>query len=145
MTAALLTLLFFAGPQKPDVAAAWNSVQALPAGTQIRLTMKAGDVQGTFVAANDDVLVIHLKRGNFSVDRAHVKRLDHRLQGSNRARNVSSGVGAGLALGLLRGTIDTGENGLGRAMLAMPFMLAGAISGATASAVKWEVVYRQTK
>jgi hypothetical protein len=105
--------------------------------------MKAGAVEGTFVAANADVLVIHLKKGNFTVDRTSIKRLDRRLAESNRGRNMDAGVGLGLAAGLVRGLFNTGENAVGRAMLTMPFMVLGAIGGATASAVKWETVYRR--
>jgi hypothetical protein len=121
----------------------WSNVQSLAAGVPIKLVMTSGEIQGTFIAANAEQLVIRVKRGDFRVDRTNVKRVDQRLQGSNRGRNVDVGLGLGLAAGLLRGILNTVETGIGRAMLAMPFMVAGATSGATASSARWETVYRR--
>ena len=144
MTALVLSALILLGPQ--DALAAgreWRQVQALRPGDPIKVVMKAGVVEGKFVAANDDLLVIQLRKGNFTLDRASIKRLDQRLAGSNRGRNIVCGFAAGLGAGLVRGAFDTGENDLGRTMLTMPFMLVGTVVGATAPATRWETVYRK--
>jgi hypothetical protein len=139
MISALLALLLLAGPQ--DLAD-WTAVRAIPEGAAIKLVMKGGTVEGAFVSANDTLLVIHLKKGNYAVDRASIKRLDRRLSGSNRGRNTDLGVGLGIVAGAIRGLFDRDATGVGKTMDLMPFMLVGAIAGSTASAVRWETVYK---
>lgn len=95
MTIAPITILLLSFHEP-----AWQDVIALAAGT-LKLVMRAGDVDGAFVAANADTLVVHSKKDNLSVDRASIKRLDRRLSDSNRGRNIGRGVGAGLVAGLL--------------------------------------------
>jgi hypothetical protein len=138
--------LVYARPGQASIAAhTWPGVQALRAGTPIRVVMKGGDVEGTFVAANDDELVIHLKRGDFSVDRANVKRLDRQSPESNRGRNVGLGAGLGFVAGLVRSQIGCGCSAVGGSMVTAQSMLIGTLVGATASAVNWETVYRRDK
>jgi hypothetical protein len=143
MTTILLAVLISLGAQASEDS--WRDLQSLPAGTSIKLVMKAGEIEGTFVAANADALVIHLKRGNFSVDRTNVKRLDQRLPVSNRERNVGLAAGLGLVAGLVRSQIGCGCNAVGGSMVTAQSMLIGTIVGATASAAKWKTVYRREK
>lgn len=139
----LLTLILLGG-QSTAAAADWRQVQAIPQGTQIKLDLKAGPVEGAYVAANADVLVIHLRKGDFSVDRVNIKRLDQRLPGSNRMRNLKYGLSWGLAGGLLRsGVACDGCSMSGGSLVTLQSMLIGTIVGATSSSVKWETVYRR--
>jgi hypothetical protein len=132
------------GQHEPLTGRDWRDVQALRAGTSIKLIMNAGDVEGTFVAANADELVIHLKRGNFSVDRTNVKRLDRRLPGSNRGRNIGRGIGWGLAAGVLRSAVACeGCSAFGGSLITSQSMVLGAIFGAASPAVRWDTVYQR--
>jgi hypothetical protein len=139
MTALFVSILLL---QAPQTDAGWDDVRAIPEGAAIKLVMKGGTVEGAFVAATDASLVIHLKKGNYAVDRASIKRLDRRLSGSNRGRNTDLGVGLGIVAGAIRGLFDRDATGVGKTMDLMPFMLVGAIAGSTAPAVRWETVYK---
>jgi hypothetical protein len=106
--------------------------------------MKGGAVEGTFVAANADVLVIHLKKDNYTIDRTSIKRLDRRLAGSNRGKNIGRGLEIGFGAGLLRFAVACdGCGGSGGALVTIQSMLIGTLVGATSSATKWETVYRR--
>lgn len=146
MTSALLALVLVVIPQGPRAASNWTDVMALPQGAQIKFAVKGGEIEGTFVAANPDELVIHLKRGNFSVDRINVRRLDLRSPESNRSRNIGRGAGIGLAVGLLRSSVGCGRCSVfGGSLVTIQSTLIGTLVGATASAVKWKTIYRRAK
>ena len=143
MASTLLALLLLSVPQVPGN---WPSVQELPAGTPIKLVMNAGDIECTLVAANAEEIVIHLKRGDLSIDRVNIKRLDRRLPESNRGNNTDRGAAWGFVGGLVRSAVACHECAApGRVLVTFQSVLIGALVGATAPAVKWETVYRREK
>ncbi len=134
-------LLLLSTLQVPDN---WRDVQALVVGATVRVTIRGGDIEGTFVTATADELVVHRKRGNVSFDRVIIKRLDVRVPGSNRGRNIDRGSGIGFIAGLVRARINCdGCNAVGGSIIVVQSVLIGTLVGATASATKWETVYRR--
>lgn len=140
------TLVFARSGQEPTVAGrTWPGVQALRAGTPVKVVMTGGEIEGTFVAANADELVIHLKRGDYSVDKTNIKRLDKKLPESNRGRNIDRGVAIGFLAGVVRSRLACHGCPPFEMLTLANSMTIGALVGATAPATNWETVYRRGK
>lgn len=136
MRSLVLSLLLLAIPRDTS----WNDVVALTPGSAVRLRLDAGTIAGDFVSASADRIVVRIRRDDVSVDRTSVTRLERRITGSSRGRNMDIGLGLGLAAGLIRAAV-TRDSGLGLAMGALPFMTIGTIAGAAWPAAIWETVY----
>jgi hypothetical protein len=148
MTGLVVLTLMLLAPQSSDNAPAWtrgwSGVQALESGTPIRVVVKAGVLDGNFVAASPEVLVVELKSRSYRFDRSSIMHIDRRLPGSNRGQNMNRGLVTGLAVGLLRAKAwCDGCSDFGRISVTGHSMLIGTIVGAVSSAKRWETIYRR--
>ncbi len=139
MTFACLALLLFAIPPSN----AWAEVIALPAGTEIRMRIEAGTFEGTFVSATTRGITVRIGREEHAIIESSIRRIDRRLPGSNRARNIGRGLLVGAGIGALR--ILTRKDAGGSLLFAGPFMLVGTVAGAASPEARWETVYKTVK
>jgi hypothetical protein len=82
--------------------AGWEAVQRIPPDTRIEVrTRQPEQLRGTFVSANETVLVIHSKSGEQSVPRGDIRRL-RVADPSRRMRNgvLATAIGAGIGLAI---------------------------------------------
>jgi hypothetical protein len=96
------SLLFFLAANAA-FSAGWDALQRIQPDTKIDvLTREAKNLRGTFVSANETVVVVRSKSGEMSIARGNVQRV-RVADPSRRVRNgvlaTSIGAGVGLAIG----------------------------------------------
>lgn len=145
--AALLSSPALHAAQNP----AWDALKQLAPGQQIRVIMNdSRSYKGGFESVTDDVIVIHTKGGDRTLERQSVKLVSSR-QAGHRGRHALIGAAVGAGAGLGMGTaIDadcspqaifcTGNRG--KAILTPAFGLIGAGIGALLPAGSWQELYR---
>jgi hypothetical protein len=85
----------------PLAAQSWDSVRALGAGTRVKVREANGpEHKGTVAAVTPEAISVATGRGNVSVDRARVARVQVHKP-NRRLRNIAIGAGIGLAVGII--------------------------------------------
>src|SRR5215831_12822374 len=92
----LLLAMLQASAQTPD----WSSVQALPAGTQVRLETTSNSTRGTIQSVSNDSLILNLKNGQQTLARQDLWRVAVKKP-SHRGRHTLYGLGIGAGAGLI--------------------------------------------
>jgi hypothetical protein len=146
--AALLALLATAMVAQTNVMN-WNTVKALAAGTQVRVSAGSLPVNGRIEQVTDDALVVTSGKGRETFGRQQVsavsvKKLSHR--GRNALIGLAAGTGAGLGIGVAAARTNSGQlaivpNGAIVAGFAMAGALGGGIVGVAIPTGGWREVY----
>ena len=79
-------------------ATAWNTVKALTAGTEVRITTISQTVRGRIDRITDDALVVTSAKGQEMFDRQQITQVSVRSNGHS-GRNALIGFGAGAGVG----------------------------------------------
>ena len=114
--------------------AGWEAVQRIPPDTKIAVrTDQRDDLRGTFVSANETVVVVHSKSGEQSIPRADIKRV-RVADPSRRIRNgvLATAIGAGVGLAIGFAICPHCPNEGAPAMYMGPLAAIGAAAGAGA-------------
>jgi len=143
-----LALFMATAPAQPT-AATWNSVQALPSGTEVRIAAGARNVRGKIDRVSDDALTVTSRKGQEMFTQQDVSRVWVRKPG-HRKRNalIGLGIGAGAGLGVgLAASSCTGFGciGAGAVEIGAPvaFAVVGTAIGAVIPTGGWREVYRK--
>jgi len=143
MTALLLSALLF---QTPPAGGDWTAVTSLPSGTAIRVDIDAGSIEGKFVSATDDSMIVTVGGRDTTLRRERIKIVRKGTGKSQRGRNTLIGFGAGAMAGLLvQKATCKGNNCMAEAafVYTVPLELVGAVAGALAPSRSWTTVYRR--
>lgn len=124
----------------------WNIVQAITAGTQVRITTASGRVEGTLDQATNDVLVLISGAGHETFERQQVsvvsvKKAGHRKRKALIGLGVGTGVGVAIGSAVANGAYverSTGAMVLG----AVGAALGGVVAGVLIPTGGWSEVYR---
>jgi len=127
----------------------WNTVKALAAGTEVRVTAGTRTVRGTVDRVTDDTLVVTSGKRQEMFDRQQVSAVSQKKPG-HRMRNALIGLGAGTGVGLGVGLGErAGHNQLqivSNSAVMAGFTVAGALAGTVVGAViptgGWREIYR---
>lgn len=130
--------------------ASWNTVKALTAGTEVRISAGSRMVRGTVDRVTEDTLVVTSGKSQEMFDRQHVSIVSQKKPG-HRMRNALIGLGAGTGVGLGVGLGErAGHNQLqivSNSAVTAGFTAAGALAGTVVGAViptgGWREIYRQ--
>jgi hypothetical protein len=140
---ATVVLLIFA---LTSPAQGWNKVEALAAGTEVRINLNSRTVEGKMQSATDDSLAITSDKGKEMFALREVLRVSLRRK-SHRARNalIGLGVGAGIGAGLGAATgcshcISPISEGQAIGIAARGLGAIGAIVGALIPSGRWREV-----
>lgn len=146
--AALLALLATAMAAQTNVIN-WNTVKALAAGTQVRVSAGSRPVNGRIEQVTDDALVVTSGKGQETFGRQQVsavsvKKLSHR--GRNALIGLAAGTGAGLGIGVAAARTNSGQlaivpNGAIVAGFAVAGALGGSIVGVVIPTGGWREIY----
>jgi hypothetical protein len=130
-------------------AATWNSVQALPASTEVRIAAGARTVRGKVDRISDDALTVTSSKGQEMFTQQEVSRVWVKKPG-HRKRNTLMGLGVGAGIGLGIGLAAKSCTGLGCIdadviEIGAPVTLAvvGTAIGAVIPTGGWLEVYRK--
>jgi len=146
---AVFLLFDFAAPaQSPQPN--WAAVQGLPVGTEVRVALNVGRVQGWFQSANENALMIHADTGDRVVMRPEIVRVSIRRKG-HRARNALIGLAAGAGVGAAIGAVAINRctgfciitKGQGAGVGAALFAVVGTLIGVVIPTGGWHEVYRR--
>jgi hypothetical protein len=128
----------------------WLSVQALSAGTEVRVTTSgAKSVRGQIQSVTADMLVINVKNSQQMLTRQETTRVSTKKH-NHRLRNTVLGLGIGAGVGLAIGAgSDSGCNGqcflgdnLGKEVFTPLGAAVGLIVGVVWPTGGWSDVYR---
>jgi hypothetical protein len=128
----------------------WNSVKALMAGTQVRITAGSRTIRGAFERTTDDVLVVTSAKGQEMLDRPEVsvvsiKKPSHRKR--NTLIGLVAGAGGGLAIGLgaraKPGQIEFISNDAVVAGFAAAGAIVGTLVGVVLPSGGWREIYKK--
>ena len=124
----------------------WNIVQAITAGTQVRITTASGRVEGTLDRTTDDVLVLISGAGHETFERQQVSVVSVKKAG-HRKRNALIGLGVGTGAGVAIAATGAGSDGwLTKREVAGIFGVFGALGGVVTGVLLptggWSEVYR---
>jgi preprotein translocase subunit YajC len=130
-------------------ATAWNTVKALPAGTEVRIAAGSHTVRGKIDRITDDTLVVTSGDGQEMFAQQEVTRVSVGKQG-HRGRNALIGlwIGAGAGLGV-GAAADAGCNGicflgdLGKEVFTPVGAVAGVLLGALIPTGGWREIYKK--
>jgi hypothetical protein len=146
-TAAFAFALATAAAQ--TTAATWNSVQALPAGSEVRVAAGGRALRGKIEAVTDDSITLTSGKGQEMFTQQEVSRVSVKKPG-HRRRNTLIGLGIGAGAGLGIGLAASSCTGLGcigsRAVeIGAPLALGGVGTaiGALIPTGGWREVYRK--
>lgn len=141
--------LFMAAAAAQTTVATWNSVQALPSGTEVRIAAGARTVRGKIDRTTDDALALTSAKGQEMFTQQEVSRVWVKKPG-HRKRNTLIGLGVGAGAGLGVGIAASSCSGFGcigsRAVeIGAPigFAVVGAAIGAVIPTGGWREVYRK--
>ena len=130
-------------------ATTWNTVKALTAGTDVRITTGSRTVRGKLDRVTDDTLVVTSGKGQEMFTQQEVMRVSVGKQG-HRPRNALIGLGVGGGAGLGIGLASRSSPGLGpdlnsavTAALTVAGALAGTIVGAVIPSGGWREIYKR--
>lgn len=130
-------------------AATWNSVRALPAGTEVRIAAGARTVRGKIDRVTDDALAVTSGNGQEMFSQQEVSRVWVKKPG-HRKRNtlIGLGIGAGAGLGVaLAASSCSGFSCIGSSAVEVGAPVALAVVGTAIGAViptgGWREVYRK--
>jgi preprotein translocase subunit YajC len=130
-------------------ATAWNTVKALPAGTEVRIAAGSHTVRGKIDRITDDTLVVTSGDGQEMFAQQEVTRVSVGKQG-HRGRNALIGLGIGAGAGLGVGAAaDAGCNGicflgdLGKEVFTPVGAVAGVLLGALIPTGGWREIYKK--
>ena len=143
MTALLLSMCLL---QTPQTSTAWSAVTALPPGSAVRVDIDAGSIEGKFVLATDDSMIVTVAGRDTTLRRERIKIVRKGTGKSQRGRNTLIGFGAGAMAGLLvQKATCKGNNCMAEAafVYTVPLELVGAVAGALAPSRSWTTVYRR--
>jgi hypothetical protein len=99
----MIKVLLFFFAVSTAFSAGWEAVQRIPRDTKIQVqTREAADVRGTFVSANERVVVVRSGSGEQSIVRDDVRRV-RAVDPSRRIRNGLLGTAIGAEVGLAIG------------------------------------------
>ena len=146
-TAGLALIMATAAAQ--TTSATWNSVQKLPAGTEVRVAAGARTVRGKIDRVTDDALTMTSGKGQEmftqqEVSRVWVKKPGHRKR--NTLIGLGIGAGAGLGVGLSAASCSGfGCIGADAVEIGAPlaFAVVGTAIGAAIPTGGWREVYRK--
>jgi hypothetical protein len=141
--------LIMATAAAQTTAATWNSVQALQAGTEVRIAAGAGTVRGRIGRVTDDALAVTSAKGQEMFTRQEVSGVWVKKPG-HRKRNALIGLGVGAGVGLGIGIAALSCKGLGcigasavEIGAPLAFGLVGTAIGAVIPTGGWREVYRK--
>ena len=101
MRAKLAALLVFLASPHASTAQAWEAIQSLQPGSEIRIQDRDGrQHKGALISASGEMVSIRQGSSETAIERARVRRVQVRSN-SRRARNILIGAGIGLAIGLV--------------------------------------------
>jgi hypothetical protein len=130
--------------QAQTVAPGWETVQALPAGSNVQVvSVASGKFKGALITATADSLMLRDGSGDRSIARAEVRELKVRDQSRRIRRGIITtliGLGAGAAAGWAACVYCANE---GHDMLTLPGAAGGAAIGAVGFAFPgYRTVYK---
>src|SRR4051812_31154210 len=108
----------------------WDGVQRIPPDHKLEVVTKHNRTRGTFVMADDTVLVLRHKSGESSIQRADIRRVliaDPALRMRHGLLAVAIGAGVGLAVGMAICPYCANEGSAGK--YTVPLTSAGAALG----------------
>ena len=130
-------------------ATAWNTVKALPAGTEVRIAAGSHTIRGKIDRITDDTLVVTSGNGQEMLAQQEVTRVSVGKQG-HRGRNALIGLGIGAGAGLGVGAAaDAGCTGfcflgdLGKEVFTPVGAVAGVLVGALIPTGGWREIYKK--
>lgn len=122
----------------------WKIVEAITAGTRVRVTTGSGKVRGTLNRTTDEILVLTSHTGQETFERQQVSVVSVR-KASRRKRNTLIGLGVGTGVGAGIGAVSD-DGYFSKSDVATVFGAIGAIGGTVAGLLiptgGWSEVYR---
>jgi len=122
----------------------WNTVKALVAATEVRVTTAAGSARGSLDSTSDEGLTLRTSSGQQMFARQDLRSVSVRTHG-HRLRNTLIGFGAGTGVGLGIGYANDCRSGflcgLGTAVGGVIGALGGTVIGVVWPTGGWREVY----
>ncbi len=141
--------LFMATAAAQTTATSWNSVQALPAGLEVRIAAGARTIRGRIDRVSGEAIAVTSGKGQEMFSQQEISRVSVQKQG-HRKRNALIGLGVGGAAGLGVGLAASscggfGCIGAGAVEIGAPiaFAVVGTVVGAVIPTGGWREVYRK--
>ena len=141
--------LIMATAAAQTTAATWNSVKALPAGSEIRIATGPRTVRGKIDRITDDALTVTSAKGQEMFTQQEVSRVWVKKPG-HRKRNALIGLGVGAGVGLAFGIAALSCKGFGcigasavEIGAPLAFGVVGTAVGAVIPTGGWREVYRK--
>lgn len=144
--AALLLLFSTAGLAQP-ARERWNTLNALGAGSEVRVTLTEGKtVRGFFQKATAEAIVVNAATSQELLARGDVQRVQLKRP-SHRGRNTLIGFGIGTAGGLTAGAaVDAKDHDFlphaGKIVLGCFGAIVGTVVGVAWPTGRWHEIYR---
>jgi len=146
---ALLPLVAATIAAQPN-ATSWNTVQALAAGTPVRITADSRTVRGNVARISDGSLAVTSGRGSVTFDRQQVSVVSV-MRPSHRKRNaligLAAGTGVGLGVGVAArskpGQLQVVPNGAIIAGFTVAVAFVGVIVGVVIPTGGWYEIYKK--
>lgn len=141
-------LLFLLIPGLHLLAQSWDALRQLQPGERVRVLEIAGpEHKGTFASCSGNAVTIHTNKGEVSVERMVVRRVQVR-SGARRLRNVLIGAGIGVAVGALvdqtLGAYIRNESTETAGVRAVTYVAPVAVFGGIGAAMgNWRTVYKR--
>jgi hypothetical protein len=127
----------------------WNSVKALSAGTDVRITHASRTVSGKIVSATDETMVLNSGKGDETFQQQDVRRVSLKKKG-HRTRNALIGLGVGAGVGFGLGAAADANcssfcfgGNLGKAIFTPLGAIAGVLVGVLLPSGGWREIYKK--
>ena len=147
LAAALLLLAATVAAQTN--ASSWNTVEALAAGTDVRILNGSRTVSGKIEGVTDETIVVNSGKGQETFKQQDVMRVSVKKTG-HRMRNALIGLGVGAGVGVGVGAAaDANCTGLcfggnfGKAIFTPLGAVAGVLVGALIPTGGWREIYKK--
>lgn len=148
MLGGMRILLLLLVPGLHLFAQSWDAVCRLQTSDRIRVLEIAGpEYKGTFGSCSGSAVVVRSGKGEVTVERAVVRRVQVR-SGARRLRNVLIGAGIGVAIGALAdqtmGAYIRNESMESSGVRAVTYVAPVAVFGGIGAAIgNWRTIYKR--